>query len=309
MESDAPTPIKPHLQARGAVFVGVARNCASHLGGVLENLARFGAQYGRASYVFVVSDSEDETASVLAKWLADGQDGKLVDLGKLAPGLPLRTQRIAFARNACLDHVRERGEDNYDHLIVVDLDDVLGAPVSAEMFAKAAFWLDNKPERGGVFANGRPHYYDLWALRHRAWCPHDCWHQVQFPETGESTHIHDRMVREVYARMIAIPPWLPPIPVQSAFGGIGIYKEKFIRDARYIGLDEGGRETCEHVSFNTSVRQAGGTLHIFPALTVESPFEHSYEAQRLPPNMHSVMVRLRRIATVRWWLTCPFRTA
>lgn len=295
------------LKARSGVFVGVGRNCASHLDGVLENLARLGAYYKQASYIFGISDSTDGTASLLEDWLARNRVGKVIHLGDLEPKLPLRTERIAFARNAYLDELRHSKEANYDHMIVVDLDDVLAIPISVENFVRAACWLDAAPARGAVFANGRPRYYDLWALRHEAWCPHDCWHRVQFPDAGEDMHVHDRMIREVYSRMVAIPRWLPPIQVQSAFGGIGIYKMPFTKAARYVGIDGRGRETCEHVAFNASVRDAKGTLHIFPALTVKSPFEHSYEGQRLPMEKRPFMIRRRRIETLRWWLTCPFQ--
>mgnify|MGYP003327104484 CR=1 FL=1 len=32
-----------------------------------------------------------------------------------------------------------------------------------------------------VCANASPRYYDIWALRHRTWCPSDCWQDCQLP--------------------------------------------------------------------------------------------------------------------------------
>ena len=68
-----------------------------------------------------------------------------------------------------------------------------------------------------------------------------------------------------------IPLWVPPIRVLSAFGGTGIYKLTLAVAARYVGLDDKGRETCEHVAFNAGVRKAGGQLYIYPALVTRSP--------------------------------------
>ena len=44
-----------------AVFAGVARNCASYLPEVLENLGRFAGSYARTSFVFAVSDTSDDS--------------------------------------------------------------------------------------------------------------------------------------------------------------------------------------------------------------------------------------------------------
>jgi hypothetical protein len=48
---------------RRAVFVGIARNCAVHLADVLRNIDSLSSSYDEAAFVFVVSDSTDDTAS------------------------------------------------------------------------------------------------------------------------------------------------------------------------------------------------------------------------------------------------------
>jgi hypothetical protein len=215
--------------------------------------------------MFVVSDSKDATNSILHKWLDEGRRGRVPDLGSLEQQLPLRTERLALVRNPYMDQVRVGKEAAYDHLIVVDLDDVLATPVSTVVFAR---WLDAAPTRGGVFANGSPRYYDIWTLRHNAWCSYGCWHPVRFRETGQDKRLLE--IREVFARMVKIPLWVPPIRVLSAFGGIGIYKLNLAVAARYVGLDDKGRETCEHVAFNAGVHKAGGQLYIYSPLVTRS---------------------------------------
>ncbi|MBS0220808.1 MAG: hypothetical protein JSR91_08715 [Proteobacteria bacterium] len=271
----------------------------------MDNLAQMGAVYGEASFIFVVSDSQDGTISILEQWLSVGRRGRVVDLGNLQRQLPLRTERIAFVRNASLDQVRNGQEMTYDHLIVVDLDDVLKVPMSMDAFARAAHWLDAAPTRGGVFANGSPRYYDIWALRHEVWCPHDCWHPVWYRDPSQDQY--SLQIREVYARMVKIPSWLPPIRVQSAFGGVGIYKLKLTAGASYVGIDEHGRETCEHVTFNAGVRNAGGRLHIFPRLVTHSPAEHVEQFRNFPKRLRPMMAAHRMLMTLRWWLAGPFR--
>lgn len=255
----------------GAVFTGVVRDCARYLPGVLENLARFVQCYDQARFVFVVSDTADRSAAMLARWV--GSRGRVIDAGVLSERLPRRTERIAFARNLGLDEIRRFARGS-EHLVVLDLDDVLAEPVSSEAFAAAAAWLDADPRRAGAFANSTPCYYDIWALRHPRWCAGDCWRPIWNRPPDETYEA--AKFREVFARQIAIPPGLPPIAVDSAFGGLGLYRMAYALQAGYRGLDADGEETCEHVAFNRDIRDAGGALHVFPSLRVHAPLEHLY---------------------------------
>ena len=258
-----------------AVFAGVARDCSRHLPAVLQNLERFAATYDSAAFLFAVSDSTDETLTILERWLATGRRaGRVVDLGTLATALPRRTERIAHARNALLDAVREGPWAGDGHLVVADLDDVLAAPVAVAPFARASAWLDADAARAGVLANAAPRYYDVWALRHERWCPGDCWHPIWGRAATES--FEAAKFREVFARQIVLPPSLPPVRVLSAFGGLGLYRLDRALQARYRGLDADGREISEHVAFNADIRRAGGQLHIFPPLQVHAPAQHLY---------------------------------
>lgn len=196
-----------------AVFTGVARDCAAHLPGVLENLGRFAATYRASSFLFVVSDSTDDTCAILERWLAEGRRGRVIELGALEERLTRRTERIAFARNTGLDEIMRGADAGHDHLVVADLDDVLARPVDADAFGRAAAWLDADPARTGVLANAVPRYYDVWALRHERWCPDDCWHPIWGRPSDET--FEAAKFREVFTRQIEIPSSLPPIAVRS----------------------------------------------------------------------------------------------
>jgi hypothetical protein len=287
------------MSGRRAVFAGVARDCANHLPVVLANLTRLAECYRAASFVFVVSDSSDDTHAILQRWLSSGHRGKAIDLGQLEDRLPRRTERIAHARNVYLDEIRQSGwagDDHLDdHLVVVDLDDVLVVPLQVDTFARAFTramrWLDGDPARAAVFANAQPRYYDVWALRHDRWCPEDCWHPI-WGRPADRT-FEAAKFREVFARQIRIPPDLPPIAVRSAFGGLGIYRMRFALGARYCGLDSRGRDSSEHVAFNEKIGHAGGALHIFPALQVRASPQHLYQASEFTLRWRLAMLAQR----------------
>jgi hypothetical protein len=286
--------------SRRAVFTGVARDCAAHLPGVLQNLERFAASYRAASFLFVVSDSKDDTRAILERWLADGRRGRVIDLGPLEQQLTKRTERIAFARNTGLDEIASGEDARHDHLVVADLDDVLGRPVDADAFARASAWLDADAVRAAVMANATPRYYDIWALRHERWCPNDCWHPIWGRAPAET--FEAAKFREVFTRQIEIPPSLPPIAVRSAFGGLAIYRLPAALAARYRGTDATGRETSEHVSFNTAIGHAGGRLHIVPALQVHAPRQHLYQPAEFKWRWRVTMMarRTAEIARPSW---------
>lgn len=295
---DAPasisTPAGSRL-ARRAVVSGVARNCARYLPRVLENLALLGGLYAEVFFVFAVSDTTDDTHALLSNWLAAGRNGTMLDLGDLEAELPIRSARIARARNACLEEIRRSCWAAYDHLIVADLDDVLEGDLDPAACAQAARWLDASPGRAGVFANAAPRYYDIWALRHDTWCPGDCWHPIWHRPSGEP--FETAKIREVFSRQIAIPPGLPLIAVRSAFGGLGFYRMAFALKGSYHGVDRQGRPVSEHVALNLAIGEAGGQLRILPSLIVQAPREHLYDARDFGLRWRLAMLRRRILET------------
>lgn len=269
-----------------AVFVGAARNCARWLPAVLDNLSRLSQLYARSAFLFAVSDATDSTATLLRSWMAD-RAGRVIDLGDLARRFEPRTERIAHARNACLDEIRNSAWSGYSRLVVTDMDDVLAMPVDAEAYARASAWLGASADRAAVFASAAPRYYDIWALRHPTWSPHDCWHRIWGRAVGES--FAAAKFREVFARQIVLPRQLPPIEVRSAFGGLGVYRMSYALNSAYVGLDGEGRETSEHVAFNETIRRAGGRLYVFPDLQVRAPQQHLYNAVEFDFRWRAVM--------------------
>jgi hypothetical protein len=160
---------------------------------------------------------------------------------------------------------------HFDHLIVFDLDDVNTMSIPVKTFVEAIEFLDSCGRNAGVFANQLP-YYDLWALRHEVWCPGDCWSEVV--KRPAYLPKHRAIERYVGSRQIQIEPNARPVPVQSAFGGLAIYKMPFVTSARYVGLLPDGSEVCEHVAFNRDITLAGGSLYIFPKLLNGAPPNH-----------------------------------
>jgi hypothetical protein len=265
-----------------AAFCALARQSAATLPSTLARIQELRECFDRSSVLLITNDSTDATPDILRRWKASSQGVEVLCLDGLAVSIKARTDRLAAARNLGLYHLRQAIESGrrFDVMVVIDTDGINSQLVTGEAFLKA---VASAPQDWvAVFGNQRQAYYDIWALRHRTWCPNDCWQDVQraaqcYPRPFRGRAIAKAARRFIGERQVRIPPDNAPISVDSAFGGIGIYKSDALCGVWYSSRDEAGREVCEHVSLNLRLRKAGGKLYILPALLNDAPSEHLLE--------------------------------
>jgi hypothetical protein len=66
------------------------------------------------------------------------------------------------------------------------------------------------------------------------------------------------------------------IEVDSAFGGLGVYKRDVIRLAKYVGINETGGEVCEHVPFHKFLKvNQSANIYINPRLINSGYTQHT----------------------------------
>lgn len=254
-----------------AVFVGCARDCAAHLHNVIVWIEKAGTLFSSYRVVVVENDSSDDTKQILHLWSLRNSSVEIVCLDGLHDRLPDRGERLAAARNAYLKHVQEKGYDGHDLLIPLDMDGVVGPEPSLDRFSAALEFLLGDESVAGVFANSWPVYYDLWPLRHKEWCPRDCWQDFREKRVliGPNQAFHQCVID----RQIPIAADRSPIEVESAFGGLGIYRMAAVKGGEYIGVTPQGTSVCDHVGLNATAALRG-RLYILPDLMVEAPLEH-----------------------------------
>jgi glycosyltransferase involved in cell wall biosynthesis len=249
--------------------VGLARDCEATLDATLARI-EVALSPGRLVHWCVVeSDSSDRTPELLTTLAARRPRFTALSLGKLKERLPLRTQRIAHCRNAYLDWLRETtSRATIGHVLVTDLDGVIDR-LDAEGLASC--WL--RADWSVCAANVEGPYYDIWALRHPEWCPGDCWREADFL-IGLGASVDRARYAAVYSRMICLPPEAEWIEVESAFGGMALYRTEALLGARYHGLAADGGEVCEHVALHAQIRASGGRILINPRLLASSGTPH-----------------------------------
>lgn len=260
------------------VFAVCTRDAERHLPAVLANLAGMATVYAEAAFIFVENDSNDGTKGILNRWCEMRPNAHLISEDGIARRLPPRTVRLAWARNQYLARVRSTFA-GFDHMIVADGDEVSTAPVDLDAFRRALAFLNAAPGRAAVFANQRGVYYDLWALRHKKLCPGDIWEQT-FDAARRNGLSDDEAYARVFApRIFCLDPAKSSVRVESAFGGLGIYrissalknprtyeghKIKAVRQTDKVARV--GWQACEHVAFHEGFAASGQALFIMPGL-------------------------------------------
>jgi len=242
--------------------IGLVRNGAGTVAASVARLAAALPEGRRTHWMVIESDSDDGTVAVLERLARERPGFAYRSLGRLAARHPLRTDRIAQCRNAGLEWLEalRAGGAPVTQLLMADLDGVNDGLTRA---ALATCW-----ERSGwdaCTANQAGRYYDLWALRHPVWCPGDCWQEADFLTEHGVPRDRAKMAA-VYLRMIEIAPAHDWIEVDSAFGGLAVYRAEAIAGLRYAGLALDGRELCEHVPLHRELRARGGRIFINPRL-------------------------------------------
>ena len=255
---------------KSILIVSTVRNCGKNLLKTVEALDNY-LDSTYKEFLFVESDSDDDTVAILEKLATSRSNFKYLSLGNLKSSIPRRTERIAFCRNKYLAYLHENYA-NFEYLIVVDSDGIVSNIDDSSVLS----FPDN--DWHALAANVNGYYYDLWALRAESWCNYDCWKRYRDLIRIGFTKYQSYKIA-VWSPTIILNPRGSQLKVDSAFGGFTIYKVKSIpKSARYVGVDAEGAEICEHVGFNLIIKSnnLNSGMFILPGLIVgKSPPEHT----------------------------------
>jgi len=249
------------LKKFSVLVCGCARDVEPQLPGVLANFARIGALFGAARYAVVENDSKDRTAAMLASWKrSDPRPRRHISLTGLDRRFRTRTERLPECRNALLD---ELWREPADFMVMLDMDGICQEPIP-EASIQSCF---NYPLDGwaAMTANISSKYYDIWALRSE-WCPYDCWQKVWHRPAGMTPE--EAIEQFIHVHKKHIPANAPPLEVESAFGGLGVYQVSFLKGCRYSRKSTFHDADVEHCAFNQAIRRNGGKVFINPALII-----------------------------------------
>ena len=275
-----------NLNELKVVFAGCARDCSTHLPETIKNIRSYSKLFKESYTLIVENGSKDKTKEILNQNLNENDIFLFrEDLNKL----PNRGQRLESARNIIIDTIRDNEKlKNCDLFVVIDLDDVGTYKINDQDILKAVEFLFSKKKIGAVFANQLGTYNDMWTLRDQRYCKNDFWVEVlqlliknkNLAEQISKDNFIEVKKITIDKKTFSFDVNMPPILVESAFGGFGMYKMKNVinNKQKYIGVQnieviskdkkkiKLKYQKCEHVNFNQGIVEQNLELYILPFL-------------------------------------------
>jgi len=272
------------MDRASCVILGCAKNIAAHLIKSIKSLDAIRSLWKECAVVIAENGSTDGTKAMLASY-GKRPTTHILTLDAEANPIELRTERLAYIRNHMMDFVHAHPiYSTYDYILIVDLDGILDGFKPSDL----DFAFKSSTPWDALFANSAGSYYDVWALRSKALgLQNDCWDLVR--------HLQQQGFEREVARTVCVKTYQAPlqftgpfIEVQSAFGGLGLYRLAKTKECRYDGLTRACScqaispfktpctpQCCEHVAFHKDmIEKYGAKLFICKTIVIRPPAEH-----------------------------------
>jgi hypothetical protein len=248
-------------ESKSILVTGIARDVAKILPRELSRIEKkLKKIFELVTFLVIESDSKDNTTKVLNDIKNERNNFDYKSLGKIESILPNRIQRLAFCRNVYVKEIRENKlYEDIDFVAIVDFD-IKNNRLRLNELKK----LISEHSWSAIFANQTGLYYDIYALRKKGWVENDCF--TEYRKFSMSMSSQDAKELAIWSKMRKIRRNSPLIPVDSAFGGLGIYRKNVFMKFDYSLSPEQLHES-EHVSLHKKITDSNGLLFINPNMT------------------------------------------
>lgn len=241
-----------------ACIVAIGRNAMPHLENTLPLIDEVQAGFRSCNFFAYENDSTDGTAEALDAYAA-ARPWATVQHDSLG-GIDSRgfererTERLAHCRNVCHQWVKKNAAATA-WTIVLDLDPHYG--FSADGVFNSIGWLGRLAPVPALFPPGGMASYSLWlhadeegktrVAQYDSWAARLNWWEDRRDLMGFG-----------WFSMLLPPVGSRPIPMNSAFGGLCVYKTAAYLCGGYSGED------CEHVPHHKRMHEAGWQMYLNP---------------------------------------------
>ena len=252
------------------VFVGLSKNCFQN---VQKNIIFLESYKKSTKYnlqiIVIDSDSTDGTKEFCIKKNNEKIIDEFIQIDNLEKKYDSRIERIAVCRNKGIETFKDKIKE-FSIYIPMDLDLNLFKFVDIETFESLIdSFIDNNNAQG-YFPFSFPYYYDIFALRKKGWVDGNA--LLNSFKLKRKFIIGAFIFNYIYifSKKIKKEKFIEDlIPVESAFGGIGLYKVN--NSIKYYELDKNDKYfISEHISFNEQFNY----LFIYRDWAIEAPLEH-----------------------------------
>jgi hypothetical protein len=259
--------------------VGTVSNVGAVISGELTRVITALEHLADVEVFLVESDSSDNSIQALSVLQENDSRVSFISLGNLKGKFPSRIERIRYCRNHYVDFIRaEFQKKRWEFVVVADLDG-MNNKITETGFRSA---FENQTEWSACFANQTEGYYDLYALRCEGWVESNVFSDLQslkdvspFEQdinfklirwVKEFNHFDRLRVRAIYSKMRKISPSDPWIKVESAFGGLGVYKPDVFLSYNYNFQNLNPVVYSEHIDLHYHCNINHNELFINPSM-------------------------------------------
>ena len=246
---------------RSILITGLARNVGKNLHFEIIRIENEMKKFFNSIHFFIIeSDSNDNTQAVLENLKKTKDNFDYQCLGQLDRTYPNRIERLTFCRNAYVQEIRENKIYKRTEFIVVIDFDLKNNRLNLDALEN----LMNRNDWDGLFVNQTGLYYDIYALRKQGWVEKDCF--IEYQQLKQKYKPRRAKEIAIWSKMIKIPKYSNLISVDSAFGGLGLYRKNLFLEHDYTSNSNDYFES-EHVIFHKKIKEVTGALFIVPNLT------------------------------------------
>lgn len=240
-----------NMSSMNVIFAGTVRNCEPYIKNILGHIEKCGKKFNDYAVVIYENDSNDNTRAILNKHKKANYHYIFED--NITE--PRRTMRLANGRNKVLEKVKQLNSERnyYSYLIVLDMDDINNSGTFVDSIDSCFTPLNDWDVLTG---NQTGRYYDIWALRKPGVIDYDFMRERKTADFRKHAEI-EHLLGHTHFEKNGL------LEVDSAFGGIAIYKISALKGCKYVGeYDDDGSENCEHVEFHKCIKSKGGKIFI-----------------------------------------------
>lgn len=257
------------------VFVGMSKNCLNNSKKNLEFLKNYKSISKHNIKICVIeSDSTDGSKEYFSNLKQSNGLDFLKEIDNLENTEKSRISRLAICRNEALKYIKTHYKKDLIY-IPMDFDIDLFKLTKPEDFNLLINYFVNQSHIDCMFPFSLPFYYDIFALRSKNW--------VEKNNIYKSKLLKERFKIGsvffnyflVFRKQLSINSFNKSlIPVESAFGGMGMYKinQDLIKKIKYRTSKKCVSFVSEHVFFNKYFEN----LFIYKNWQIEAPYEYIF---------------------------------
>lgn len=248
----------------------IVRDCEKNLNKNIPRIEHLRSFFKDSEVIIFENDSKDDTLEILKNWEKVSPGVKILSESFEVPSIPTqengranpyfsipRIEKMVVYRNKYLEYLNNNAIKR-DFVIVIDLD-ISNFSVDGliHSFGTSIEWDCISANGISRASNLKKQYHDSYALI----------------EDGKVDEIQtENSIQNNRTHYSYLKPGMPLVPVDSAYGGLALYKWESIRNSYYCCLEnENSRVQCksEHVGLHYMMKRNGHTkIYINPSLIV-----------------------------------------